>query len=422
MKIKKDLKIFRLLEGENLGHRFFRPLLQALAICAITFFLMTFVVMFIPENIGNELIVKLPLGGFIIALILFLYASFRLKENIGMTAVRIDRKQKAKSRLEAAYELSDENSPISDAQIENAEGFFQNDKNVNWKLILIGLTFLVLIMLTSQITLLLLVKQGSISFQPFKKKDEIALKTENKGKKKKKKEKEIPGFAELLMLEPEPEKKAMLLEAIAWRCKANSTHGFKNIELALSINGEEVKRIPIIKNKKNGVFFLEGEFYLDDIKAKPFDLVSYSIYGTSKMNFTENQEIISPPNFIEMRPFKEDSLFERVNANGEGKDELGIIYKIMKTQIKLNRETIHTKGSGMSHEDKLLQQKVELLAGAQNELMDELEKLLESKKVKLDDDQLQFSANVFHCLQQAIEKMKNATKHLNDVKKYRMEE
>lgn len=417
MRMKHDFKIFRLLERENLGHRFFRPVLHALAVCAITFLFMIFVILFIPEDIGNELIFKVPIGGFLIALILFMASCLRSRERPAVTAVLIDKKLGGKSRLEAAFELVGTKSPVRDAQIENAENHFRACRSVNWKLILFVMTLSVLAMLISQVTLIVLIRQGKLEFQPFAKEKPAVVKD-------KKVEKEIPGFAELLILEPDPEMQCMPLEAIAWRAKANSTHGFKDLELVIGINGEEVKRIQLKKDNVKGEFFLDGEFYLDEVKAQPFSLISYYLCGRSKMNLSENQEVASSPNFIQVIPFKEDSLFKKMESemkmesDGEMKEIAGTIYKIMKAQIRLNRETISARVPVSATEEQAMQTQIEFLAGAQDVLKKELKELMDGSS----GDSMELSANMFDCLQKAVENMQNATGHLNDIKKYGREE
>ncbi|MDD3153715.1 MAG: hypothetical protein PHS41_02520 [Victivallaceae bacterium] len=165
----------------------------------------------------------------------------------------------------------------------------------------------------------------------------------------------VPFDAQLILSKPEQELRAKPLDEIDWEGAGHSTGGFKNLRLVVSVNSEFCRDFAP-EQREGGKSAAEKELHfsgflpLDELKVKPFDLVSIHLAATtleeqSGAAAPRTVEVLSLPQFIEIRPFREDALLKKARAMSSevaGQQQILLdvyarIHLILETQIELNK-------------------------------------------------------------------------------------
>jgi hypothetical protein len=403
----------------------------------------------IPPEYSFGTGIKIFISAFILTL--FTYVCFRLKYNAQAeeTARKTDSLFSAKNRLESAVELENSENLLRNFQLEDTENFYRHKKILSLIPFVCVLLLLIAFIMIMHITLLIaqLEKTLNASLVP-----ELAVKknTLQKGKE----EIENETFAEIEIISPEPEKRAKPMDVIEWQAKAVSTGGFNSIYISLFVNGELKKEIPVkisdisiindyapgdfldtanltklsdkentdeksLKNltKEKNIIF-SGEFYLDELEVMPYDLVSYNISATAPINGSENDLVVSQPQFIEVRPFREDAAFLKLKnlKNQNDKDYkqmmrlLALINKFMNFQLKLNKALFSIRASGLKPDNKILLEEIRHLTENQKKLKEKLDNMIEKIPAE------QISSNMLDYLSRAEDEMNKASEYLEKIK------
>lgn len=239
------------------------------------------------------------------------------------------------------------------------------------------------------------------SFLPFAVPLEVqrqpAVKTEAKTPEKpeEKQGKNIPDFADLQLEVPESEIRAKPLDELEWGGAGVSSRGFRSIALAVYVNGVRKNALPpdSAPDRKGEIRF-NGYLALEEFDVKPFDLVSYHLEGIARTAEGE-RTVLSPPQFIEVRPFREDVLTpDRLpggaDAASRGMEVYSRLSLLLETQIELNKALFSArilKSRKTAEAEKQWKSLYARLCADQKALADELDNLLareESRRLPAD--------------------------------------
>ena len=325
------------------------------------------------------------------------------RESPAATAVKIDQELSAKNRLEASFELSQTTHPLKEAQEKEASFFYAKWTLPAWFIWLSLMVILYVCIALGHLVLNIKLEQKALAAKLLEEKAEAmaADKEKTAGGTEKKTE-----CAEMSFIEPEPETRSKPLDEIVWKAKGTSTNGFNAIFLELSVNGELRKDVSLVNAplKKSGEIDLDGSFLLEDLDVSPFDLVSYNLRATTTLDGIQNREISTPPQFIEIRPYREDA-WERTATGDYKARPIDTILRLLRVQIALNKATHAARYSGLDTGDLTLLAQTSQLATDQSSLADATKTLLEEQKDGM-------TTNMFDCLVKAENDMHDATKQL----------
>lgn len=315
--------------------------------------------------------------------ILFFYNYISKHHKIGKTAQLIDIEHGGKNRLETAWELRESTHPLKHKQQESTSEFYKNRKFSNWGIIRL-LLVTVLLLLSGTNAILLRKQHDRFEEAVAKQKKEEKKKIEKKKKKQQKPKEVSKDYAELKLVMPEEETRAKPLDEIEWAGVGKSSRGFKEIFLSIFINGKFVKNIvpDFIPATKPGSIKVNGFLPLDEFNVKPYDLVSYHLTAYSDMNGEKHHKVISPPQFIEIRPFREDAFLSKADT-GKGQEMLNVLVRFLKLQVEINKATFKARIMRQQKFDKATRVKFHKFFSAvqeeQKKLHSEVEEFLNSK-------------------------------------------
>ena len=408
-------KISKRVTMENRGRSHIRATALA-ALLSVLSFILIFIITsisipemrFIYSFAGFGAVLFLIFGGY-----LFLWLRFR--EGINDTAVFMDKQYSAKNRLETSLEIESTDNPLKEAQIQQSTDYYSTLKKPVWGSVILLMWILTLCFLSADCGLIAIqyqLRQKSLEELTFA---QLAKKDNPKAEKNKMDKPEVPDpdYYELNLVSPEPTIRATPLDEIDWKGEVEATHGFKDLAIALYVNGEYKTDLPVDDFKKNtpDKIQIEGEFFLDELNVTPFDVVSYHLTGHAEIGNEKNKKVIGVPQFIEIRPFNEDAYHIHLNG-GNGMDDekkklilnlLNITTKLLRFQLTLNKATYTIRASGLSYDSKILQEQLGILSKEQAQLKTELTKVLKETPPEA------ISANMMNYLRKTEEEMSRAT-------------
>jgi len=402
-------EISAIAKSENHGRKYFVPLLSFNIILVLSTVCSLIVSNYcLPVNSFAWTRDILGLGS-ALALTVLLALLRRYREDGTTTAVELDKIHGSQNRMEAALELVDGNSILRDAQLEQCTSFYKKLNFRNWFGWVGLLCFLIPALMTfNGVVGIYKYNQTIIAVEEEKVKEELAA--------KEKEEEDVPSdeFAELALTAPKSEMRAKPMDEVAWDGIGRSSNPFDDMFVSIYINGTHNSDIDVdgLKRSDDGEILMSGEFYLDELNVEPFDVVSYHLMGHTELNGNKMKQVISIPHYIEVRPFREDvGIMRGMPAEEKEKMKkkrklLGLLNKILRFQLTLNKATFAARASGLTIDNPVFGEQVELLGDEQNQLKLEVENLF-----------VEFSAeemppNVMDCMRQAEEYMANASKSL----------
>jgi hypothetical protein len=408
------MEILKKLEKRRRYESIFRALLFSLLTALIILIFMTLGVIF--EINFSTTLNMLVFGTISTITLYFLFRKTSLRKQDGI-AIDLDREYSAKNRLESAIELQESNNPLRNSQHKDTDNFYHGIKIKNslWLIIITLILLFSLLSLTTYITTL------SFQISILKTLDTQLYAKNGKIKTKNEKKEEEPDFAEIAITIPESEMRAKPMDAIAWSGEGRSTKGFRDLKIRFYINGEfkdETKvEFKISENsdklqKKNITeITLDGEFYLDELDVVPFDVISYYIEGYSNRKKDKGRKVLSLPQFIEVRPFREEAQIIRMNGNIsiEMKKKLqkminlmAMVKKMIRFQLAMNKALFILKTSGFKMDDKIIQEELVGVTKDEYTLKKELDTALNDIPAEM------VSPNMMDYLRSAISDMKNS--------------
>lgn len=251
-----------------------------------------------PPSPAHPWLVILALG-----LLGLLYAGWKTRQawiDSGRLAGRLrdERLAASKNRLEASVELSQSAEPLAHAQREETAAYLAG-RPVRRRSYLLGLT--------TACALALLFLDGTLADRlgGLCRAATAAARTATTIAKKTEPAKPAP-YARIDIVSPESETRATPIEEVVVTGKSDSDNGFTALSLRASLNGAPDRTLPVDPKlfAKGGPTSFDQSMLLDELKAQPFDVVSYYFQGTSRHD--KPLTVSSPMQFIEVRPFRED--------------------------------------------------------------------------------------------------------------------
>ena len=336
-------------------------------------------------------------------------AAFLLRRNRrspAVTAAELDAEAHAKNRLEAAWELRNSDHILKHALQEDARGAYRefrfSRRPLGVNLILAGLCavlFANLLLLAKSHADLTAVQQTP-SAAP-----ETEAVTNRPGKSKSPDGSPKPvaaGHADLRLTLPESEQRAKPLDEIEWEGTGRSSSGFTKLVLTVTVNGRQKREVePDSPAKQPGEIKIGGFLSLEELEAKPFDLVSIHLTGITRIRGKE-VEILSTPQFIEVRPFREDTLVLKADAvSGETFELLNLFLAI---QIDLNKALFRTRilQRQSAGQPEQVRAAIRELEREQQKLSADLERYLNSEEAR------RIPADAVNHLEKSLESMKQS--------------
>ena len=336
-------------------------------------------------------------------------AAFLLRRNRrspAVTASELDAEAHAKNRLEAAWELRNSDHILKHALLEDARGAYRefrfSRRPLGVNLILAGLCAVLFA------NLLLLAKSHAdltaVQQTPFAAPETDAV-TNPPGKSKSPDGPPRPVAAEhadLRLTLPESEQRAKPLDEIEWEGTGTSSSGFTKLVLTVTVNGRQKREVePETPAKQQGEIKIGGFLSLEELEAKPFDLVSIHLTGTTRIRGKE-VEILSTPQFIEVRPFREDTLV--LNADAVSGETFELLNLFLAIQIDLNKALFRTRilQRQAAGQPEQVRAAIRELEREQQKLSADLERYLNSEEAR------RIPADAVNHLEKSLESMKQS--------------
>lgn len=364
------------------------------------------------------LFTEIYLAGFdfctvISCVIIFIVVFFLCRESRNKAAARLDSVTASDNRLEGMVELENSSHPLKVAQTRECLDFF-NKNTLSLRLARLILPAVIVIALFCSF----------ISVPDYRRPEEKGsdkkLALTNTEKQKNEKIKKIEDLAEVALTAPEPEMRSKPMDEIEFEGSASSSCGFGEISLKISVNAVLKKTIKIECDSmdKPGKLNFSGAFYLDELDVNPFDLVIYHLEAYSSNDKEKVAPVLSIPQFIEVRPFREDAFLggkgDMGNMSGKlakHKMLLEMLIKFLNNQIDLNKSSYLAKSGVNRIENKVLAQELCAVASAQGALYDEIIECITEIDPKI------IPANTFYSIKQAAENMRQAQGQLEKITK-----
>jgi hypothetical protein len=175
------------------------------------------------------------------------------------------------------------------------------------------------------------------------------------------------------------------------------------------VNGVHKKDFEIkgFKPDAEGTLELSGTFRLDELGVEPFDLVSYNIEGRMDFNGEKNKLVMGIPQFIEVRPFKEDPKRIAMSCDKAKSPVYNILVKFLCVQISLNKAAYAIRSSGLPYDDRIMGEQIALLEKEQRKLEMEVDAFLKKNTRPL-------PPNILDNMKKAERGMRNAALRLKE--------
>lgn len=334
-----------------------------------------------------------------LSLLLFVIIFLCGRKSLVTTAAELDTLAPSGNRLETAAILRNGNHPLREAQQAETEAYFLAHRPP--RRLYRRLLPLLLLLTALWLPLALIPDRSAATVKPTDQAKKASV-AENKPEAK---AKEAEETAELSFVAPESEIRAKPMDEIAFEGQAVSSSGFREITLHIAVNAKPKKTVKItdVNLDRPGKTVFGGEFFLDELEVKPFDLVTYHLSGYSANDREKRRPVVSLPQFIEVRPFREDAFVENMPGGGNTTE---MIVKFLNAQIALNKSAFIARSAIGKVDNQALLKEIRALDQAQEELGLEVAEYINSI------DPRTIPANAYYSLKQAMDKMRLARMQL----------
>ena len=402
--METDHKLLKQLAKTRRGQTYFYPLLGSIIVMAL-FWLALWKW---GSGLTGSTTSQIALAGLLAAVLVFYFILRATRRNLHQTAVVLDGTLDVHNQLEAMVELKDTQHPLRVPQAQRASQELGRYKPAPWSLLL------------CIAGLLLFVEMGGMTRQLFHWGGKLPTAEESVLPEPPK----ADDFAELQLTKPESELRLKPMDEVAWEGTAQSSNGFDDLCLAIYLNGEPVANLPIEGDAlgKPGDLAISGSFYLDELDATPFDVISYHLVAHSKINENPAMKVVCIPHFVQVRPFREDaeimpSMDPKDMQDMQGMQDsddprqqminiLNMIYQVLEFELTLNKAVFAAQAAGLPSDNPVFLEQVGILKQEQRQLKDTLEEFL----AKIDPELL--TPNMTVSLRAAEDYMDEAAKQL----------
>jgi hypothetical protein len=266
---------------------------------------------------------KYWIAGVAASLLLAMLVRIFQKREPEKTARELDAKWSSKNRLETASALSTSASPIAEAQRQETEKYLGNQPAAAHRPFPILPILFALAVLLHAFTF--------VYWAVEKRPRPVAAKEPEKAKPA------IP-LAKIKWQKPESEMKATKIEEVPLAAVAESDSGLDGMTLEISVNGEPKKSVKLGSEPfdKRGSHPVSVSVYLDELGVEPYDVVSYNLRAQRKYA-TPLPATVSPLQFIQIRPFRDDATEQKSGGQGSG-DAQALLTKLKIAQLVAMKE------------------------------------------------------------------------------------
>lgn len=229
--------------------------------------------------------------------------------------------------------------------------------------------------------------------------------------------KAIPDKApEVVITEPGRDVKATKLEEVKIIAEANDDYGVEQLKLMYRIGAGELKELALEPIEENadaeyGKYLRSGTytFYLEEFGVEPGEVISYYAHAIDNNTLTGPGEARSEIYFIEVKPFN-----QRLEDGGEMEGNMpNPLLGLIASQKQVIRETwkhINEQPSPITEEYKT---NVKKTGDKQTEVKDKTQRAVDELSMMMQE--MQVDPEIMMNLEEAIEKMGEATTSLNAI-------
>lgn len=354
------------------------------------------------ERDFQVLLLAAPLAGLAGALLFYFTARATVRNT--------DSRCNGKNRLEAAFELQQSNHPLEDLQRQQTEEFYRQarpfPKSPAW-IMLCGT--LLLAFCVNGVVFSFLLGSSAALYRCAAVEEASREKSAGEGEDAARNPEKSPSgnkqnpaaareeFAKLVLTAPEAETRATPMDEISWEGQARGPAEFTKLQLHLYVNAREKKTLEVTAGEAiapaagesaeaaaDHVWKIGGKLSIEELEVYPYDLVSYHLSGETVLN-GKPARVLSTPHFIEIRPFREETLSAdleelRAAAGGDGQFDrmvalIGGIHQAMKMQLALNKALFVVRTSGLDVTHPEVRKQLELLSADQKKLRQDIDDL-----------------------------------------------
>ncbi len=283
------------------------------------------------------------LAGFVVSLAAGLALWLFRRWSLMQSARRIDERLHSLNRLETATEFSTFDDPLVRAQREETAEFLRHApvqkrlRRFPWLVLAIALLTL------GHLTTLLLWTRPWIRPVIAEKKAEPPA--------------PLPKAA-IKWKSPKAETKAAPIEEVPLEASADSASGLRALFLEVSVNGEPKLSATVVVADLNkpGARTIQTSLYLDQLEVQPYDMIAYYLRARRVVAATEKREVpetVSPVQFVQVKPFRDDVREEVAGGGMPGEDAESILrlIKAMKVaQLRLIKENFMLTHAEIAHD------------------------------------------------------------------------
>ena len=173
--------------------------------------------------------------------------------------------------------------------------------------------------------------------------------------------------------------KVSIIEEAMMKVRAQDDQGIANLEIVLSVNGEDEQKINLMQgqdsNSANGQIDAEHTLFLENLGLRPGDLISYYAQAKDRAQTTSSRTATSDIFFFQVRPFKTDYYQSDQGGGGgqQGNQQDGFLAEQQKQFVVATFKMIRDREK---FSEETYQQNLELLSKAQSRIRDRVEAII----------------------------------------------
>ena len=174
--------------------------------------------------------------------------------------------------------------------------------------------------------------------------------------------------------------KVSIIEEAIMKIRAQDDQGLANLEIVLSVNGEDEQKINLMQgqdsNSANGRIDAEHTLFLENLGLRPGDLISYYAQAKDRAQTVGSRTATSDIFFFQVRPFKTDYYQSDQGGGGggqQGNQQDGFLAEQQKQFVVATFKMIRDREK---FSEETYQQNLQLLSKAQSRIRDRVEAII----------------------------------------------
>ena len=307
-------QLIRWVQTENQSNRLRKPMLAI-----VTVLIASLCLLLLGRDAGMLVSVWSSLGVLGVALVACGGAIFACRGSLSipewMTAASMDRRLASKSRLESAVDLQGVDHPLKEHQMAETARFFGAwpELRSSWPVVRGCLAVAIVGLLIANVWVISSLASpdaigGVATSQPATQPTTQPAAQAPVVSSAQSQPAEAREAAQLQLTEPQVYHRATLLDDVTLKGNGHSPHGFDKLDLEITIGDKEPTSRPVAGAplETPNQIELQDVLQMDDLNLEEWDMITYMLVGRTTLDGRGQQEIRSTPQFVIVRPFKED--------------------------------------------------------------------------------------------------------------------